>query len=403
VLATTGSQTGATWSADAGLIGFNTSNGQFTPNAGSAIGIYNVTYTIPLGVCPAVAATAQVEIIASPSATISYTGSPFCTSAASQPVNFTGTAGGNYSSTPGLSLNVFGAINPGASTPGDYTVTYTIPAAGGCALFSTTANITITQAPTATISYSGPFCASVIAAQNVIFSGTTGGTFTASPSGLTIDATTGAITPSTSTANTYTVTYTLAAAGGCPQFTTTATVVIGALPNVTASLSSTSSCNGGTLTLTGGPAGMNTYSWTGPAGATFSPNAFTQSPTVTMGTTAGSFTLTATNAAGCSNSATTAAVTINPSPTVAVNCNNICAGTSTTVSATPSPAGTYTYVWTVPPGLTPNPGSVDNFSTNVTGTYSVIVTNTATTCPSASQSCQINTVTLPSIIFLSPP
>jgi hypothetical protein len=405
VLATTGDQTGYTWSADAGLVGFNTSNGTFTPNAGSAQGTYTVTYTIPVGVCPQVVATGQVNIIASPNATISYTGSPYCTSLGNQTVNLTGDAGGTYTATPaGLTISsLSGTITPGSSTAGTYDVTYTIPAAGGCLEVTSTASITITAAPTATISYSGPFCANNATPQTVNFSGTTGGTFTASPSGLTINASTGAITPSTSTPNTYTVTYTLAAANGCPQFTTTASITISTLPNVTASLSTTSSCNGGTVTLTGGPAGMNSYSWTGPAGVTFSPNAFTQSPSVTMGTTAGTFTLTASDAAGCSNSATTAAVTINPSPTVTVNCNNICVGTTTTVSATPSPAGTYTYVWTVPSGVPQPATNISSFTTGVAGQYSVVVTNTATTCPSAIQSCTISTFTLPSIIFLSPP
>jgi hypothetical protein len=55
--------------------------------------------------------------------------------------------------------------------------------------------------PSATISYAGtPFCKSVATAQSVTRTGTAGGTFSASPAGLTINAATGAITPSTSTA-----------------------------------------------------------------------------------------------------------------------------------------------------------------------------------------------------------
>jgi hypothetical protein len=402
-LTTTGDQTGATWSGG-GLVGFNTTTGQFTPSA-SAVGPYTVTYTIPAGVCPAVVATGQVSIATSPSATISYTGSPFCSSAGTQTVNLTGDVGGTYTSTPtGLSISsLSGTITPSSSTGGTYTVTYTIPAAGGCLEVTSTASITITTAPTATISYNGPFCLSNLTAQNVNITGTAGGTFTASPSGLSINASTGAITPNTSTTGTYTVTYTLPAASGCPIFTTTASITISSLPNVTATLSSTSSCNGGTLTLTGGPAGMTSYSWTGPTGVTFSPNAFTQSPSVTMGATGGTFTLTATDAGGCTNTATTAAVTINPSPTVTVNCNPICVGGSTIISATPNPTGTYSYAWTVPSGAT-NPGNVQSFSTGTQGTYSVVVTNTTTTCPSiVPSSCTITVYASPSIIFLSPP
>ena len=92
-----------------------------------------------------------------------------------------------------------------------------------------TAPVTITTAPSATISYSGtPFCTSVSTPQTVIRTGTAGGTYTASPATLTIDAVTGAITPSTSTAGTYTVTYTIAAAGGCSAVTATATITVNA-------------------------------------------------------------------------------------------------------------------------------------------------------------------------------
>ena len=402
-LTTTGDQTGATWSGG-GLTGFNTASGEFTPNA-SAVGSYTVTYTIPAGVCPQVVATATVSIATSPSATISYSGSPFCSSAGTQTVNLTGDIGGTYTSTPaGLSISsLSGTITPSSSTGGTYDVTYTIPAAGGCLAVSSTVSVTITTAPTATISYNGPFCLSNLSAQNVNLTGAAGGIFTVSPSGLSINASTGAITPNTSTAGTYTVTYTLPAASGCPIFTTTASITISSLPNVTATLSSTSSCNGGTLTLTGGPASMTSYSWTGPTGVTFSPNAFTQSPSVTMGATGGTFTLTATDAGGCTNTATTSAVTINPSPTVTVNCNPICVGGSTIISATPSPTGTYLYVWTVPSGAT-NPGNVQSFSTGTTDTYSVVATNTTTTCPSiVPSSCTITVYSSPSIIFLSPP
>ena len=83
-------------------------------------------------------------------------------------------------------------------------------AAGGCAAQTATTSVTIIALPTATISYAGtPFCKSLVVAQSVTRTGTGGGTYTAAPAGLTINAVTGAITPSSSTAGTYTVTYTL--------------------------------------------------------------------------------------------------------------------------------------------------------------------------------------------------
>ena len=86
--------------------------------------------------------------------------------------------------------------------PGTYTVTINFPACGGCPAVGYSTTVTITGVPTATITYAGtPFCNDITAAQSVTLTGTnayTGGTFT-STAGLTLDATTGAITPSTST------------------------------------------------------------------------------------------------------------------------------------------------------------------------------------------------------------
>ena len=86
--------------------------------------------------------------------------------------------------------------------------------------------------PAATIAYSGsPYCTSA-GVVSVVRTGTSGGTYTASPAGLTINASTGAITPATSAAGAYTVTYTIAAAGPCPVFTTTASITINLTPDV---------------------------------------------------------------------------------------------------------------------------------------------------------------------------
>ena len=178
-----------------------------------------MTYTISAsGGCAAIAPTTSVTITAIPSATISYSGSPFCSTVSSaQSVTQTGSSGGTYSSTAGLTINpATGAITPSTSTVGTYTVTYTIAAANGCAAYNFTTSVTITQMPSATISYAGtPFCKSLATGQAVTLTGTTGGTFTRSPAGLTINSSTGDVTPSSSTAGTYTVTYTVAASGGC--------------------------------------------------------------------------------------------------------------------------------------------------------------------------------------------
>jgi len=147
----------------------------------------------PYRTTPATVNSVMVVCCDAPSATISYSGSPFCTTAGPVSVTRTGTAGGSYSASPaGLSISsTTGQITPGSSSAGTYTVTYTIAASGGCTAFSTTASVTITTAPSATISYSGsPFC-TTSGPVSVTRTGTAGGSYSASPAGLSISSTTG--------------------------------------------------------------------------------------------------------------------------------------------------------------------------------------------------------------------
>ena len=194
----------------------------------------------------------MVSVTTPPSATITYTASPYCkTVTTAQAVTLSGTSGGIFTALPtGLTLNpTTGFITPGSSNAGSYTVTYKIDSAGGCAAYSTTANVIITTAPSATISYAGsPFCKTLSAAQSVSLNGTSGGTYSALPSGLTINATTGAITPGSSTAGSYTVTYLIAASGGCAAVSTNTSVAVTSLPTATISYTGSPYCNNVTTT-----------------------------------------------------------------------------------------------------------------------------------------------------------
>ena len=246
ILSGTGAYTGGVFSSTAGL-SLNSSTGAITPGSSTA-GTYTVTYTIPsAGGCPAVPVTTSVTITSLPVATFSYTGSPYCSNASNPSPAFSGGGvAGTFSSTAGLVFvnTTTGQVNIPASTAGTYTVTNTIAASGGCAQVTSTSSITITTLPAATISYSGtPFCKSLATAQPVTRTGTAGGTYTASPAGLTINASTGAITPGTSTAGTYTVTYSISATGGCGVVTATTSVTITALPVATFSYPGSPYCS----------------------------------------------------------------------------------------------------------------------------------------------------------------
>jgi gliding motility-associated-like protein len=71
-------------------------------------------------------------------------------------------------------------------------------------------------------------------------------------------------------------------------------------------------------------------------------------------------------------------------PTVTVNSPTVCNGQLATVTATPSPAGNYSYNWTVPAGVTIPANTVSSFTTAVAGTYSVIITDIGTGLSSTS-------------------
>ncbi len=112
------------------------------------------TYTVvstnsAIGTCTASMTGSVVVSVTTPSsATISYDGSPYCSSAGTATPTFSGTTGGSYSSNAGLTIDgSTGVVTLGTSTAATYTVTYTV-AAGVCPAFQATASITITQATT---------------------------------------------------------------------------------------------------------------------------------------------------------------------------------------------------------------------------------------------------------------
>ncbi|MFD2286308.1 hypothetical protein GJU39_00105 [Pedobacter petrophilus] len=158
--------------------------------------------------------------------TILYTASPYCTNLGTAAVTLTGTTGGVFSSTPGLSIDPStGTISLASSAAGTYTVNYTVAATSTCKVYSTSTTVVITKAASATISYPGSPYYSNGGIASVNLSGSPGGIFSA-PAGLTLDANTGDVTLLSSSPGTYTVTYTIEAAGGCSAFTITSSITV---------------------------------------------------------------------------------------------------------------------------------------------------------------------------------
>ncbi|GAA4037145.1 hypothetical protein GCM10022409_22600 [Hymenobacter glaciei] len=364
--------TAGTFSSTAGLA-IDPATGVITLSSSTA-GTYTVTNTVAAsGACAAVSATTTVTITPATTATFSYGGGTFCVTGTNPTATVTGTAGGTFSSTSGLTIDATtGAITLSSTTPGTYNVTYTV--AGPCGS-SSIQSVTITTAPLATFSYgtSPTFCVSGTTNPTPSFgTGASGGVFS-STTGLTINASTGAITLASSTPGTYTVTNTIAANSGCAAATANTQVTITAAPTATFSYATATGCVGsaGTVTptlATGASAG--TFSST--AGLTI--NATTGAITLSS-STAGTYTVTNTVAAsgGCAAATAITTFTVNPrpaTPTISAAYN----GATTTLTSSAATGNQFYFNGAVITGATGQTYVVNGTSTSL-GSYTVTTTN----------------------------
>ncbi len=276
--------------------------------------------------------------------TFTYPGNTYCQSGTNPSPNITGVAGGTFSGTAGLSINpTTGLINLAASTLTSHVVTYTT--IGSCPT-SSTFNFTVTTAPTSGFSYSQPTYCQESADPSVIYvAGASGGVFSATPAGLSINTITGQIDLSASTPNTYTVTNFIAPSGGCAPSTSTFDVTIFETPTVTAPVSS-SVCDGTPVTLSGAGNAVS-YTWNNGVS-----NGVTFTPTSTL-----TYTVTGLSANNCSNTATTTVTVVpNEIPLFTFGTTaSICSGASVPTLLSTSTNG-INGVW--------SPSSVSNTSSN---------------------------------------
>jgi len=285
---------GVSYSVDGGAysssISYNLAPGVHTITARGASGCTSTATTITINPQPAL-----------PTASIAYSPGEY-QAVGTATVLQSGQTGGTYTASPsGLSINpTTGHIDLANSTPNQsYTVTYTF--SNGTCSSSTTTTVRINGRP-ATVGYGSPaYCAKGTATINR--TGPTGGTYSASPSGLSINAATGEVNLGSSRAGSYTVTYTYQ--DGTIKASATTSITVNALPvlTLTSDIPSGNTVSLGdvvTLTATGGV----TYSWTGDDIQSGQGTSVIK-VRPRQGTT---YTVTATNANGCSE---TMQITIN--------------------------------------------------------------------------------------------
>ena len=368
---TTFCQGGSVMLTASGGTSYQWSTGATTPSITVAqAGAYSVTATNAAG-CSATSAATTVTISSAGSAAFAYASSTYCLTGANPTPSLTGSAGGTFSVSPaGLSLNPStGQINLSASTAGTYTITYTVT--GACAA-QQTQTLTLTTAQAAQFSYAGGLrCAgSPAAALPTLAPGSSIGTVTATPSGLSLNAATGAIDLSLSQPGTYAVTNTLPPSGSCAAVAFTTSLTVGAPPSATITASGpTAFCQGSSVTLAAPTGTGYLYQWS--TGAT--------SPTITV-TQAGTYSVTVTAGGGCSTTSAPTTVTVNPAQlALTVTGASRCGPGSVSLEAHNVPSGG-TRWYTAASGGTPVAVAINPFVTptlTTTTTYYVSGVNAA--------------------------
>ena len=346
-----------------------TANVQNPTHSFPGTGTYPVKFTTFNAFGCTTTTTRNITVFSAPTAQITYGQTNFCTSDTGlKSITLTGTdayTGGTYSvDVPGLSFNPATAeFTPSTSTPGTYVITYTIPTTDGCTVPPVTTTINIYLAPQAHIAYSAPsYCNLITWNQNISLTGVgiiSGGTYTAAPTGLSIDPVTGDIIPNLSLGGDYVVTYTVPASGGvCSSITTTTNVTIIIAPTAVLQYA-TPFCNSLTtpqaVTLTGtGIFGVGSYS-SFPSGLYLNSETGSITPSLS---TPGSYTVqyVIPAAGGCSAVTVTTNVSITLLPTAAISyADPYCASITTPQTATLTGTGAYAGgVFTAPSGVTIN-------------------------------------------------
>ncbi len=368
------------WSPSPGL-----SNANIAQPTATAAGTYRVIVTTTATGCKDTDEVVVTQNNALPNANAGNDKMLTCTNPTAQLNGSSTTSGISYSWAGVGIVSGGGTATPTVNAAGSYTLTVTNPA-NGC---TSTDQVVVSSnivAPTADAGSDKVITCTTPSVQ-LGTAAVAGNSYSWLPASGLSNA--GIAQPTATIAATYTVTV-MNTASGC-----TATDVVVVTSNTIAPTVNTSGatiCTGQSVQLTATGNGSG-YSWTG-AGIVSGGN--TATPTVNA---AGTYTVTATNAAnGCTATATAVVTINNNTPTITVNNATICSGESVTLTA----SGASTYTWnTGQSGASITVSPIENATYTATGstgcnsgTGSSTVTvnpkpdisvNDASGCPSSSQ------------------
>ena len=332
-----------------GASSYTWSPGGSTSNPLTATPATTTTYTVT-GTNGGCSGTATVQVIVGPTVITANASPTVLCPGNSSTLTATGPVGTTYSWSPGGGTTSSISVTPGATTT--YTVTGTN---GGC---TGTATVTVTISSTLVLTANS--------SPTSICSGSSSTLTATGPAGTAYSWSDGSTTNPTVVSPVTTTTYTVTGTNGACTGTAMVTVTINPLPTITIT-GNNSICQGSNTVLTAN--GGVSYSWNPSTGLSSSTVA---NPTVTVATNT-SYTVTGTDANGCSGTVTVMVI-VNPLPTITVNSPTICGGTSATLTA----SGASSYSWNT--SSTSNPLTVSPTSTTsytVTGTDANGCTNSA--------------------------
>ena len=327
-----------------------------------------------------------------------FSGPPPLSASISNPVNPTCNGGNNGS----LTVDATGGTPPytylwtgGQTTQtainllaGTYTVTVTATGGGG----TTTASATLTQPPvlTVTTSVSGSVtCLTAATATATVGGGTPAYSYQWSDGQTTSVATfdqTGTYSITATDANGCTKAATVNITGN----TTPPIAVVGAGGELTCTAPQKQLSGAGSSTGAG-----ITYAWVASNGGNIVSGQNTLAPTVNN---CGTYTLTVTNATnGCTATASTSVTCNNAAPNAsAVGGTITCANSSVTLMGSSTTSGV-TYRWDGP-GITPSNQFLQNPAVNVSGIYTLTVTNPANGCTKTATATVTTNTTPPTAV-----
>jgi gliding motility-associated-like protein len=345
------------WSPSTGLSCTTCFNPVATPTT-------NTTYTVVGTATNGCSDTSQLTVTINPLPVLTASSAQTICAGASTTLSVSGAS--TYSWSPSTGLSCTSCASPVASPASTTTYTVTGTDGNGCASTKTvTVNVTplpvLTTGGTASICVGGSTPLNVAGATTYSWTPATG-----------LSCTTCANPTATPTATTtYIVTGT---AQGCSSVANI-TVTVNPLPTVTATAAPANICLGSSTTLTG--TGAASYSWSPSTGLSCA----TCASTVTSPVATTTYTVTGTSAAGCINTGQVT-VTVSPIPavTATVAQSSICAGSSTTLTA----SGSTSYSWSPATGLSCVNCSNPTASPATTTTYTVAGSSTAG-CASTAQ------------------